>query len=177
MKLACKVLAMTLSAAAGSCVLGGLSAPYESRTRESGISQGPAAPARTDRRPALLLAAVTAIGAFAAPAHADDVSGPWRVTGKFAGIAFVLNCDLKADGARLGGVCVEASSNGSKTNIGKSHVLTAGSVNGDRLSWSYAVHYLVNQFDVTFNGVRSGNRIVGAIDLKGHGGTFTATRP
>ena len=122
----------------------------------------------------LLLATVAVIGARGGQARADEIGGPWRVEGKFAGIAFTLDCNFRPDGMKLGGVCVESSVNGAKA--GKSHVLTGGSLSGNKVSWTYTAQYLVTRFNVTFIGLRNGNRMTGTIDLKGHEGSFTATR-
>ncbi len=113
--------------------------------------------------------------AFAAPASAE-VSGPWHVTGKVSAFAFTLNCDFKPDGERLGGVCVDASTNDPKVNAGKSHVLTAGSIKGDAVTWTYPSRFLFSTFDVTFKGTQAGDKMSGGITAQGHEGTFTAVK-
>jgi len=113
--------------------------------------------------------------AAAAPGSAE-VSGPWHVTGKVSAFAFTLNCDFKPDGERLGGVCVDASTNDPKVAAGKSHVLTAGSVKGDAVTWTYQSSFLFSKFDVTFKGTQSGDKMSGEITVQGHEGTFTAVK-
>jgi hypothetical protein len=98
------------------------------------------------------------------------------VSGKLASFAFTLNCEFKPDGARLGGVCVDASTNDPKVASGKSHPLTAGSVDGDKVSWTYQSSFLLTKFDVTFKGVQTGDRISGTLTAQGHDGAFTASR-
>ncbi len=110
------------------------------------------------------------------PASAE-VSGPWHVTGKVSAFAFTLNCDFKPDGERLGGVCVDASTSDPKVSAGKSHVLTAGGVKGDSVTWTYQSSFLFSKFDVTFKGTQAGDRITGTITAQGHDGTFTAAKP
>jgi hypothetical protein len=123
-----------------------------------------------------LLPLVIASTVAAAATASAEVSGPWHVTGKVSAFAFTLNCDFKPDGERLGGVCVDASTNDPKVNAGKSHVLTAGSVKGDAVTWTYQSSFLFSKFDVIFKGVQAGDKITGAITTQGHDGTFTATK-
>jgi hypothetical protein len=124
---------------------------------------------------ALLPLLIAATAAAAAPASAE-VSGPWHVTGKVSAFAFTLNCEFKPDGERLGGVCVDASTNDPKVNAGKSHVLTAGGVKGDAVTWTYQSSFLFSKFDVTFKGTQAGDKMSGAITAQGHDGTFTAVK-
>ncbi len=122
----------------------------------------------------LSLVIISTLGVASASA---EVSGPWHVTGKVSAFAFTLNCEFKPDGERLGGVCVDASTNDPKVSAGKSHVLTAGSVKGDAVSWTYQSSFLFSKFDVIFKGIQAGDRITGAISAQGQDGTFTATKP
>jgi hypothetical protein len=124
------------------------------------------------------LAAVAVLAALASPVAAADggVAGSWHVDGKVASFAFTLNCDFRTDGARLGGVCVDASTSDPNLKTGKSHPLTAGSVDGDTVGWTYQSSFLLTKFDVTFRGVRAGDRMSGSITAQGHDGAFTATR-
>jgi len=124
---------------------------------------------------ALLSLMIASTVAAAAPASAE-VSGPWHVIGKVSAFAFTLNCDFKPDGERLGGVCVDASTNDPKINAGRSHVLTAGSVKGDAVTWTYSSSFLFSKFDVTFKGVQAGDKMSGSITAQGHDGTFTAEK-
>ncbi|MEO8927762.1 MAG: hypothetical protein ABI306_11430 [Caulobacteraceae bacterium] len=124
---------------------------------------------------ALLPLMAVAMAGVASAASAE-VSGRWRVAGKVSSFAFTLTCDFRRDGDRLGGVCVDASTNNPKVNAGKSHVLTAGSITGDKISWTYRSSFLFSKFDVTFKGIQTGNRMSGTISAQGHDGTFTAAR-
>ena len=114
-----------------------------------------------------------ALAALVVPASAE-VSGPWRVTGKVSGFAFTLDCDFKISGDRLGGVCTDTSTSDARVKAGKSHALTAGSVHGDAVTWTYQSSFLFSKFDVTYKGILTGARITGSIDAQGRSGTFTA---
>jgi hypothetical protein len=124
-------------------------------------------------KPAFL---AVALAALAVPASAE-VSGPWRVTGKVSGFAFTLTCDFKTAGDRLGGVCTDTSTSDARVKAGKSHVITAGSVHGDAVTWTYQSSFLFSKFDVTYKGTLAGNRMTGTIDAQGHTGAFTAVKP
>jgi hypothetical protein len=125
----------------------------------------------------LVLALSTAgLAALAAPA-AGQSAGDWRVSGKVATFSFTLNCRFKVDASTLSGECQDASTNDPKLKLGKIHPLTAGAVNGDRVSWTYPSSFLFTKFDVTFAGVQAGERMSGTITVQGHKGAFTATRP
>ena len=128
------------------------------------------------QRPMVAAALMLAGLAVYVPASAAEVAGAWRVAGKVSSFAFTLNCDFKPDGARLGGVCTDASTSDPTIKGGKSHVLTAGSVEGDKVSFTYQSSFLLSKFDVTFNGVQTGDRMSGTITVQGHDGAFTATR-
>ncbi len=122
---------------------------------------------------ALLVIGLFSTGASAATA---DIAGPWTVVGKVSAFAFTLDCDFKPDGARLSGVCTDASTNTAKVKAGESHVLTAGSLRGEAVTWTYRSSFLLSKFDVTYRGTLAGNRMTGSIDAQGHRGTFTATK-
>jgi len=124
---------------------------------------------------ALFSLAAVSIAAVASPAAAD-VGGSWHVVGKVSSFAFTLNCDFKPDGARLGGVCLDASTNDPKVSAGKSHTITAGHIDGTRVGWTYQSSFLLTKFDVTYDGVQSGGQMSGTIRVQGHEGAFTATR-
>ena len=123
------------------------------------------------RLPFALLAIVALAGRAAA-----EPSGAWRVAGKVSAFAFTLNCDFMRSGARLDGVCIDASTSNPKIKGGRAHRLTSGSVDGDRVSWTYQSSVLLSKFDVTFDGVQAGDHMSGAITAAGHPGAFTATR-
>jgi hypothetical protein len=125
----------------------------------------------------VLLCAALMAAALAAPTNAADASGAWHVSGKVAAFAYTLNCQFKVDVGKLGGVCVDASNSDPRIKSGKAHVLTAGSVAGDKVSWTYGFSVLLNRLSVTYSGVQSGDRMSGSINVAGHEGAFTATRP
>ncbi len=122
-----------------------------------------------------LAVVAAALAASSLPASAQ-VAGRWRVTGKVSSFAFMLNCDFKPEGHRLGGVCVDASTNSAKIKGGKSHTLTSGNVSGDKVIWTYRSSFLFTNFDVIYNGEVAGDTMSGVIDAQGHKGSFTATR-
>ena len=124
-----------------------------------------------------LLIATLVFAAFPASAADSDVSGSWRVEGKVAAFAFSLNCAFKPDGDHFGGVCADASTSDPTIKPGRSHALTAGIERGGAVSWTYRSSFLFQAFDVTFNGVRHGDRITGTITVPGRQGAFVATRP
>jgi hypothetical protein len=121
------------------------------------------------------LAITTSIALFT-PAEAQT-AGNWHVVGQVSSFSFTLNCGFKADGPNLGGECQDASTNDPKATVGKIHPLTAGSINGAQVSWTYQSSFLFSNFDVTFKGVQTGDRMVGTIMVQGRKGAFTATRP
>ncbi len=127
--------------------------------------------------PIAALAALSLI-AIGAPStsSAAEVAGAWRVSGKVSSFAFTLNCRFTPEGSKLGGLCTDASTSDPKVNAGKSHVITAGSVEGDKVSFTYQSSFLFTKFDVTYTGVAAGDRISGTVNAQGHEGTFTASR-
>jgi hypothetical protein len=127
-------------------------------------------------KPQLAVLAVIATVALASPSHAD-MAGSWRVVGKVSAFSFTLDCDFKPTGDHFGGVCADASTSDPKIKPGRAHPLTAGAEHGDAVSWTYKSSFLFQTFDVTFTGVRQGDRITGAITVPGRQGAFTATRP
>ena len=116
---------------------------------------------------------VAASLALAAPtlarADVDPVAGPWVVHGKVGAFAFVLNCSFERHGDHIGGVCVDDGTN-------RRHPLTAGTVLGDRVNFTYQSNYLITKFDVGFAGTLKGGQMAGTITVPGHAGTFTAMR-
>ncbi len=122
--------------------------------------------------------AIVAIAVLAATSSASaQVAGAWRVSGKVSGFAFTLNCDFKPGGDKLGGVCIDASTSDARVEAGKSHALTAGSIRGDAVTWTYRSSFMLSKFDVTYTGAVSGAHMSGTVEAGGRAGTFTATRP
>ena len=113
---------------------------------------------------------------LAASSASAQVAGAWRVSGKVAGLSFTLRCDFKPAGDRLGGLCVDASTNDARVKAGKSHALTAGTLHGAAVTWTYRSSFLLSKFDVTYAGTISGARMSGTIDAQGHPGAFTAVK-
>jgi hypothetical protein len=126
-------------------------------------------------RPTLVWVAIAGVAALAGPSAAG-VAGAWRVDGTVPPIRFTLDCDFKPDGPTFSGVCVDVASSDPRVAAGKSHPLTAGSVNLDKVSWTYQASFLLARFPVVYRGTRTGNQISGSIDVAGRTGTFTATR-
>ena len=127
-------------------------------------------------KPVLLAFAASALMSLASPGVGAPLSGHWRVAGKVSSFAFTLDCQFKPNGERLGGVCTDQSTNSAKIGAGKSHVLTAGAVHGDKVTWTYRSAFLLAKFDVTYTGVVTGDRMTGSLEAQGHDGTFTAVR-
>jgi len=121
------------------------------------------------------IAATAMLASAALPALAEP-SGDWHVAGKVSSFAFTLNCRFKADGPRLTGECQDASTNDPKLATGKVHPLTSGAVQGDHVTWTYQSSFLFTKFDVTYDGVQTGDRMHGTITTPRGTGAFTATR-
>jgi hypothetical protein len=112
----------------------------------------------------------TAILALATPALAADVSGLWIVDGNVDHKAFTVYCTFKQDGERLTGVCHD------NTPTGKAHPLTAGSLKGDQITFTYQSNFLITKFNAVFTGKLSGSAMSGKATAAGRDGTFTANR-
>jgi len=119
--------------------------------------------------------AAAALAALASAARAEP-AGVWHVAGKVSSFAFTLNCTFKSDGARLTGECQDASTNDPKVATGKVHPLITGSVQGDHVTWAYQSSFLFTKFDVTYDGVQTGDKMHGTITTPRGTGAFTATR-
>jgi len=119
----------------------------------------------------ILLAAALAALALASPAYAEEspLSGAWRLSAKVASVPFHLICRFEQMGGKLAGSCAEPSGH-------KGHPLTAGSVDGDHITFTHRGSFLLNKFDVNYAGVRDGDQITGRIDVFGHSGDFVAVR-
>jgi hypothetical protein len=121
-----------------------------------------------------LITAVLAVVALSTPAFAEGspLSGAWRLSAKVASVPFKLLCRFEQMGDRLGGTCV----NDSGARPGHELTLAAGHVDGDHVSFKHEGHFLLNKFDVNYQGVVAGDRIDGQIAVFGHTGDFTAVR-
>jgi hypothetical protein len=117
----------------------------------------------------IALAGLTLAFPGLAQAADDPVAGAWVVHGKVETFAFVVNCVFERHGERFGGVCIDVGS-------GKRHPLTAGTVSGDRVSFTYGSNFLLTKFDVVYAGALQGGTIRGTVQVPGHNGVFTATR-
>jgi hypothetical protein len=107
---------------------------------------------------------------LATPAHADPLTGNWRVAGNVSGNAFVVNCSFSGNG----GKCVETGEG--KGKAGKVHPLTHATLASGQASWTYPVSAMLMTFDMTFTGALTGDRITGTATAAGRKGQFTATR-
>src|SRR5271154_2924336 len=82
------------------------------------------------RRLTILAAAAAIFAPSVSLANDDLLSGLWRVSGKVASFDFSVTCRLERHGDILDGACLEARS-------GKVHPLTAGSVEGEKVTWTH----------------------------------------
>lgn len=123
------------------------------------------------------LASLALMGAVlgAAPASAEGVD-LWRVSGKVAGVAFVMDCRFEPPAAQFGGACTEVSRSNGGGQAGAVHKLTRGAVTGNQISWTYQTSFLISRFDVTFTGLLDGGHMAGAVDAAGRKGDFTGVK-
>ncbi len=127
--------------------------------------------------PALVLALFVLVAGTASPvAAATDLTGSWRLSAKVETFAFMLNCKLVQTGDRLGGICTDVATNDAQHKPQGSHALTAGTVQGDRVSFAYRTHFLLIPFTASYAGVLAGDTITGEAVAPGHKGSFTAVR-
>ena len=121
------------------------------------------------RRFLSVLAATAAILAPSVSLANDDLlSGLWRVSGRVATFDFSVTCRLERHGDQLGGSCLEGN--------GKVHPLTAGSVEGDKITWMHKDKFLLRTFNVVYSGVLRGDAMRGELNAAGHSGAFTAAK-
>ena len=125
--------------------------------------------------PGLAMAAAAA-GMLIPTAGMAQVSGLWRVSGDIDGKAFVLDCQFVPQGRQLGGVCTDVATGDRKSKAGKKHKISAGSVEGTAVHWSYPVKVMLFSVDIDFTGTLSGQHMTGTIAAKGREGHFTAVR-
>ena len=121
-----------------------------------------------------LFTAALLVVAMSTPAFAEEspLSGAWRLSAKVASVPFNLLCRFQQIGDHLGGACVNASS----AKPGPALTLAAVRVDGDHVSFKHEGHFLLNKFDVNYQGVVAGDHIDGQISVFGHTGDFTAVR-
>jgi hypothetical protein len=125
----------------------------------------------------LATAALLAATAISTAAMAQaGAAGDWAVSGKVSSLAFTLDCRFSQAGQTLTGACVDGSTSDPKVKGGRSHPLTSGQVDGDKVRWTYQSSFLLTHFTVSYDGVRHGDVITGSIDAQGHKGAFTAHR-
>jgi hypothetical protein len=120
---------------------------------------------------AILLAAAVSLAALSSPvrAEAPSLSGVWSLSAKVASVPWRLVCHFRAMGERLGGVCADPKDGGKVP-------LKVVQVDGDKVTFAHEGRFLLNTFDVTYSGVKDGDRITGRIAVFGHTGEFTAVR-
>ncbi|HEX4182445.1 MAG TPA: hypothetical protein VHY34_04240 [Caulobacteraceae bacterium] len=103
-------------------------------------------------------------------ANDDLLSGLWHVSGKIDNKYNVtVTCRLERHGEQLGGACLEGVN-------GKAHPLTAGNVEGDRVTWTHKGRFLLTTFNVVYSAVQDGDAMHGEVSAAGHSGAFTAAR-
>jgi hypothetical protein len=115
-----------------------------------------------------ILAAVAIFAPTVSLANDDLLSGLWRVSGKVASFDFNVTCRLERHGEQLEGACLEAK--------GKVHPITAGSVEGDKVTWTHEGHFLLKTFDVVYSAVLHDGEMHGELSAAGHSGAFTADK-
>ena len=114
--------------------------------------------------------------ALAAPAAAEDAAGRWALTGHVAGRDFTLDCHFAQVAQKLSGACVDGPTGDKKIKGGRSHPLTKGAVNGNKIAFSYQSSVGILPFGVDYDGVRQGDHMSGQLSALGKTGTFTANR-
>lgn len=124
---------------------------------------------------AVALAGVASLAA-ALPAAAEEASGHWAVSGHVAGRDFTLDCRFAQAAQRLSGACVDGPTGDAKVKGGRSHALTKGLVNGNKVTFTYQSSYGIIPFGVDYDGVREGDRMSGQLTALGKSGIFTANR-
>jgi hypothetical protein len=134
------------------------------------------APPLMRARPWAAAALLGFLGVAAPAAAADDAAGRWAVTASVAGHGFTLDCRFAQAAQRLSGACVDGPTGDDKIKGGRSHPLTKGSVNGNKVTFSYESSVGILPFGVDYTGVRDGDHITGQISALGKTGTFTANR-
>lgn len=126
-------------------------------------------------KPVLLI--LVLLAATSAAATEMSATGAWRVSGAVSGFKFELRCVFQQAGERLTGACTDLATNNPKAPPKAApHPLTRGAASGDRVAWTYQSSFLLSRYDVDFSGVRSGDRMSGAIEAGGRSGSFTARR-
>ncbi|HEX4179724.1 MAG TPA: hypothetical protein VHY32_02935 [Caulobacteraceae bacterium] len=119
-----------------------------------------------------LLSVLVVAAAIFAPsvslASDDLLSGLWRVSGKVASFNFNVTCRLERHGEELEGACLE--------DKGKVHPITAGSVDGDKVTWTHEGHFLLKSFNVVYSAVVHDGAMHGEMSAAGHSGAFTAAK-
>ncbi len=122
------------------------------------------------------VAIVSALGAALPAAAEEPMTGHWALSGKVASFAFSVACDFQQTGQTLTGVCVDVAASDARIKSGRRHVLSGGTVDGDRVTWSYPSSFLFSHFSADYAGVRQGERISGQITAQGHTGPFSGAR-
>ena len=122
-------------------------------------------------RPATFIAIVALVFTpMLVHADTDTVSGVWKINGQVEGFAVTVSCALERHGDDLNGVCRDGGGDG------PAHVLSSGTVHGDKVSWSYRRRFLLSMFEPRYSGRIDGTSMMGAINVAGHNGVFTGDR-
>jgi hypothetical protein len=117
---------------------------------------------------AMLLA--TATPAMAGPVPFDSLNGAWAIDGNIEDHPFKVYCTLEQDGILVTGVCHDDGP------TGRARRITAGTIVGDQVSFSFKRTYLLLKVTAGFKGVLSGPTITGKATAVGFSGPFTAVR-
>jgi len=102
-------------------------------------------------------------------ADTDGVTGAWNITGQVEGFPVTVRCDFQRHGDAVGGVCHD-------DGTGAAHMISSGSVRGDKITWSYKRRFLLAMFEPQYHGQIVGDSMRGDISVAGHNGAFTADR-
>jgi hypothetical protein len=121
------------------------------------------------RRLTILAAAAAIFAPSVSLANDDLLSGLWRVSGRVATFDFSVTCRLERHGDQLGGACLERGN-------GAVHPLTAGSVTGDKVTWTHQGRFLLKTFNVVYSAVLDGGAMRGELSAAGQSGAFTAAK-
>jgi hypothetical protein len=113
----------------------------------------------------------------AGPACAmDSAAGHWAIAGHALGADFTLDCRFAQSGSGLTGACVDGETHDARVKGGRSHPLTKGVVNGDRIEFGYQTSFMFSKFEVVYSGVLHGDEMSGVMTAPAAKAPFTGKR-
>lgn len=127
-------------------------------------------------RLAAVVCGLAGLAAASPSAAAESAAGHWAIEGKVGDKTFTLDCRFSQAGQAVSGACVDGDTHDSRVKGGRSHTLTKGSVEGDRIAFTYKSSFLFTRFDAVYTGVLQGDRMTGGLAALGAKGTFTGQR-